>query len=177
MHHGLSAPWDAGPTFIAATLSSPAMPHLKPFASLLEAVTLMLAALATAPAAHALGSEQVILQVPFIAGDAVVTGEVGVELQTTTSAEGSGFRKLLQGCRPSISTFPRCPRCSLTPCTRSTNMVGARRCVGRCRRDNRIFNCSTRGLRLPVPTAPSTPPGPSRSRGRSSSRRSRTRAE
>ena len=159
------------------------MPHLKPFASLLQAVTLMLAALATAPAAHALGSEQVMLQVPYIAGDAVVTDEVGVDLQTTTSADGSGFRKLLQGRRTNINNLPRCPRCFLTTCTRfgSLETGGGSRCIGRCRRDTRIFRCTARRVSQPPrssarPSVPPTvtPPAPSRTRSRSSSRRSRT---
>lgn len=151
---------NAGLTFTAATSSLPPMPHLKHFASLLQAVTLLLAALAAAPAAHALGGEQGMLQVPYISEDAVVTGEAGAALQATLAAEGSGLRKLLHGRHRPVTSFPRCPRCRNVSCR-------ARVCAGHCRRGTKLFTCTSNRPQPPAPSA-----SPSRSRGRSSSRRS-----
>lgn len=114
---------------------------------------------------------------PFVTHDAVVTGVASAGEQAVlagtrqAAAWGGGARQLLHGNRRP-SRYSVCPVCTLLSCNHETQS-----CSGHCKRTQKMFRCTSKGIPGgvcddvytpdPYSTSPSTPPidtiGPIRS--------------
>ena len=75
---------------------------------------------------------------PFIVGDAEVTGDAGGE--DTAGGWAKSTRALLHGKRRP-SKYSRCPTCTLISCNGVTGV-----CSGHCKRKSKLFTCQRDGL-------------------------------
>ena len=76
---------------------------------------------------------------PFIAVDAVVTGEVWGGLNTDAAAGWAGAaRGLLHGKRRP-SAYTQCSECTVVQCNKATKV-----CTGHCKRKKKLFKCRTK---------------------------------